>query len=100
MGTGAAAIYNLMEDAATAEISRSQIWQWLRQSVTLEGGQVVTKELILKLENEEVENIKTYVGEQRFQNGKFGLAISLFNDMIFSKEFDEFLSIKAYPYLD
>lgn len=100
MGTGAAAIYNLMEDAATAEISRSQIWQWLRQSVTLEGGQIVTKELILKLENEEVENIKTYVGEQRFQNGKFGLAISLFNDMIFSKEFDEFLSIKAYPYLD
>ncbi|MGL6038786.1 MAG: malate synthase A [Soonwooa sp.] len=99
MGVGAAAIYNLMEDAATAEISRSQVWQWLKHAVKLESGEVVTKDLILKLQKKELEHIKTYVGETRFENGKFDLAVELFNDMIFSDNFIEFLSLKAYPYL-
>src|ERR1051326_5359182 len=57
-GTGAAAIFNLMEDAATAEISRSQVWQWVHHGATLNTGQRVTRELVLQLEEEELEKIR------------------------------------------
>lgn len=99
MGVGAAAIYNLMEDAATAEISRTQIWQWLKNKATLDDGRVLTAEMVLDWEKEELENIKKYVGEQRFQNGKFSLATQLFNELIFDEHFEEFLTLKAYPFL-
>lgn len=96
MGTGAAALYNLMEDAATAEISRTQVWQWLKNNAVLEDGRAVTEELVMSLEKEELEKIKAYVGEDRFQHGKFGLAVELFNQMILNDSFDEFLTLKAY----
>ena len=67
MGTGAAALYNLMEDAATAEISRTQVWQWLKNQAKLNDGRTLTQEMVLEFEKEELENIKKYVGENRFE---------------------------------
>jgi len=100
MGTGAAAIYNLMEDAATAEISRTQLWQWLKNEAKLDTGLTLTREMILQWEAEEIEHIEKYVGEQRFKNGKFSLAKELFNELVFSEKFEEFLTLKAYPFIE
>lgn len=99
MGTGAAALYNLMEDAATAEISRTQVWQWLKNNAQLSDGRTLTKDLVLEWEKDELDNIKNYVGENRFENGKFDLATKLFNELIFDENFEEFLTLKAYPFI-
>lgn len=99
MGVGAAALYNLMEDAATAEISRTQIWQWLHHEVALEDERTLTRELVLQWEKEELSKIKKYVGEERFTKGKFNLAKELFNELIFCDKFEEFLTLKAYPFI-
>lgn len=99
MGTGAAALYNLMEDAATAEISRTQVWQWLKNEAKLNDERTLTKDLVLEWEKDELENIKKYVGEKRYENGKFNLATQLFNELIFDENFEEFLTLKAYPFI-
>ncbi|GAA5086986.1 malate synthase A [Chryseobacterium ginsengisoli] len=99
MGIGAAAIYNLMEDAATAEISRTQIWQWLKNEAVLSDDRTLTREMILQWEFEELERIEKYVGEERFRKGKFNLAKELFNELIFCENFEEFLTLKAYPFI-
>lgn len=99
MGVGAAAIYNLMEDAATAEISRTQIWQWLKNEAVLSDDRTLTRNMVLQWEVEEMDNIEKYVGETRFKNGKFNLAKELFNELIFSENFEEFLTLKAYPFI-
>lgn len=99
MGVGAAAIYNLMEDAATAEISRTQIWQWLKNEAILIDDRILTREMVLQWEKEEMDTIEKYVGEERFKNGKFNLAKELFNELIFSEKFEEFLTLKAYPFI-
>jgi malate synthase len=99
MGVGAAALYNLMEDAATAEISRTQIWQWLKNEAKLEDGKTLMPEMILTWQEEELEKIKDYVGEERFKNGKFTLATELFDDLILNDNFEEFLTLKAYQYI-
>ena len=99
MGVGAAALYDLMEDAATAEISRSQVWQWLKNEAVLEDERVLTRELILQWEKEELSKIKKYVGEERYVKGRFNLAKELFNELIFCDKFEEFLTLKAYPFI-
>lgn len=99
MGIGAAAIYNLMEDAATAEISRTQIWQWLKNEAVLIDDRILTREMVLQWEREEMDTIEKYVGEERFKNGKFNLAKELFDELIFSEKFEEFLTLKAYPFI-
>lgn len=99
MGVGAAAIYNLMEDAATAEISRTQIWQWLKNEAVLSDDRTLTRSMVLQWETEEMDRIEKYVGEERFKNGKFNLAKELFNELIFSENFEEFLTLKAYPFI-
>ena len=99
MGIGAAAIYNLMEDAATAEISRTQIWQWLKNNAVLDNGQTLTKDLVLQYEQEELVKIQEYLGEERFSRGKFELATKLFNELVFDENFEEFLTLKAYPFI-
>ncbi len=99
MGVGAAAIYNLMEDAATAEISRTQVWQWLKNEAVLSDDRTLTREMILQWEFEELERIEKYVGSERFKNGKFSLAKELFNELIFCENFTEFLTLKAYPFI-
>jgi len=98
-GNGAAALYNLMEDAATAEISRTQVWQWLHKEVTLEDERVFTVELYDVLKSEEIDNIIALVGEEAFNNGRFELAIRLFDDLVLSEDFTEFLTLPAYQYI-
>ena len=95
-GIGAAAIYNLMEDAATAEISRTQIWQWINHQATTDQGQIITLEYVRSLIPSELEKIKSYVGEQAYENGKFKEAIQLFEELISTKDYTEFLTLPAY----
>ncbi|SHJ55631.1 malate synthase A [Flavobacterium haoranii] len=99
MGVGAAALYNLMEDAATAEISRAQLWHWLNKKVTLDNGTACSADLYRKYIPEELAKIKEYVGTERFTNGKFELATELFTEMILNETLDEFLTLKAYKHI-
>jgi malate synthase len=99
MGTGAAALYNLMEDAATAEISRTQLWLWLKKNAALENNELISKTLYEKIIKEELENIKEYVREKRYDSGKFELATQLFSTMIFNENLDDFLTLEAYKHL-
>lgn len=99
-GNGAAPIHNLMEDAATAEISRAQVWQWIRHPKgVLEDGRRVTMELVETVIEEELEKIKREVGETFFANGKFQEATELFRDLTKEDEFVEFLTIPGYDIL-
>lgn len=98
-GHGAVALYNLMEDAATAEISRTQLWQWLKNEVIIEDGRPFNSELYDELFNDEVEKILKEVGEDAIKNTKFKVAIELFNTLVVSDKFEEFLTIPAYQYL-
>ncbi|MEM6965137.1 MAG: malate synthase A [Bacteroidota bacterium] len=95
-GVGAAAIYNLMEDAATAEISRTQLWQWIKSEAITDEGTLISNNYINSLIPEEIEKIKAYVGEEAFQQGRFTEAIELFKLLIFSEEYFEFLTLPAY----
>ena len=98
-GHGAVALYNLMEDAATAEISRTQVWQWLRNEVALEDGSVFNAELYKALLADEVVKITAQIGEENSKNSKLDLAISLFDQLVVAKEFEEFLTVPAYQYI-
>lgn len=96
-GTGAVAIFNLMEDAATAEISRSQLWQWLHSGkTTLDDGKLFDLELYKKLFDEEVEKLKSEFGEENFVKGRYLEASELLNSIVLNKNFDEFLTLSAY----
>ena len=98
-GYGAVALYNLMEDAATAEISRTQVWQWLKNEVKLDDGRTFNLELCNRIFDDEVEKIIKEVGEQNMVNTKFELAIDLFRKLITAEEFEEFLTLSAYNYI-
>lgn len=95
-GVGAAALHNLMEDAATAEISRTQVWQWIRNASKLDDGRTVTKELYNELLPSELENVKAYVGAEAFEKGRFNEAIEIFNRLVLSDDYVEFLTLPAY----
>jgi malate synthase len=100
-GSGAVPIFNLMEDAATAEISRAQVWQWIRHpDGRLTDGRKVTKELFRNVLGEEVEKIKTKLGAERFGKGKFQTASALFDKITTDNEFVEFLTLPSYEKLD
>src|SRR5579872_4868402 len=77
-GNGCVPIYNLMEDAATAEISRAQVWQWVRHGAKLPDGRPITKELVSQTMREELEKLKAMLGASRFESGKFDLAAQLY----------------------
>ncbi len=98
-GTGAAALYNLMEDAATAEISRAQLWQWYHHNVEFKNGRILNKALFLRLLNEELKAAKEYLGKERTDTAKIDLAAILLEDLVMNKEFEDFLTLKAYPFL-
>lgn len=98
-GNGCVPINNLMEDAATAEISRAQVWQWVRHHARLNDGRPITGELVVQTMHEELDKLKAMLGEARFEKGKFTLASQLFEKMMTSTEFDEFLTLKAYQYV-
>ena len=95
-GRGAVPIYNLMEDAATAEISRAQIWQWTKYETELEGGIVATPKFFQRALEEEMERVKQEIGEDDYAKGRFPEAIALFRDISLAPEFVEFLTIPAY----
>jgi malate synthase len=95
-GRGAVPIYNLMEDAATAEISRSQIWQWLKFGARLEGGQKVTKPFFEKCLKQEMAQVAKEVGSEAYKNGRFREAIAIFRKMSTSPRFETFLTLPAY----
>jgi len=99
-GVGAAAINNLMEDAATSEISRSQIWQWVRHSARLDDGRAVDRDLVQAIEEEELEKIRTTLGDELFSEGRFKEAQAIFERVSLEEEFEEFLTVPAYDYLD
>jgi malate synthase len=96
-GTGAAAIFNLMEDAATAEISRSQVWQWLHHGAALSNGQRVTRELVQRLELEELDKIRQGQGAD---GSRLDEARGLFDEVALSEQFVEFLTLPAYAHID
>jgi malate synthase len=98
-GHGAVALYNLMEDAATAEISRTQVWQWLKNEVRLDDGRTFKKDLFNSIFDDEIEKIITEVGEDKMKNTKFKLAIQLFKKLVTEDEFEEFLTLPAYRYI-
>jgi malate synthase len=99
-GNGCVPIYNLMEDAATAEISRAQVWQWLNSAdAKLNDGRDITVDLYRALVPKQLEKIKSVVGNERYKNGKFELAAQLFDELVTSDDFKEFLTIPAYEYL-
>jgi malate synthase len=99
-GQGCVPLYNLMEDAATAEISRTQNWQWLHNSVELEDGRRVELPLVKRIFAEEMERIRQEVGARRFESGKFDLAARLFQEIIEDRQLEEFLTLRAYPHLE
>ena len=98
-GNGCVPIYNLMEDAATAEISRAQVWQWAKHGSRLSDGRTVTNELVRQTIQEELAKLRDMLGAERFDKGKFDLASKLFEQMMTSPTFDEFLTLKAYEYV-
>jgi malate synthase len=100
-GNGAAGIYGLMEDAATAEIARGQVWQWIRHEATLQDGRVITPELVRRLETLELERIRSEIGDDEWfeKEGRPDLSRSVFERVALSEEFIEFLTLPAYEEL-
>jgi malate synthase len=98
-GRGAAGINNLMEDAATAEISRSQIWQWIRHRSTLDTGATVTRELVLRYLDEELAKIRGAVGDEVWEKGRPAETREVFERVTLGDELPEFLTLVAYEKL-
>jgi malate synthase len=98
-GNGAVGIHNLMEDAATAEISRSQVWQWLHNEVQLDTGSRVTLELVQSVLDEESATIRAAVGERAWAEGAFEEARQLFTQVATADHFEAFLTVPAYETL-
>ena len=100
-GNGCVPIFNLMEDAATAEISRSQIWQWIRSPKgKLDDGRKITKEMISAMVPEELPKIKEYLGEAGWKAGKYEEAAKMFESLCLDDNFVEFLTLPAYEHID
>ncbi|MGW6907918.1 malate synthase A [Streptomyces sp. NPDC054940] len=98
-GLGAVAIFNLMEDAATAEISRSQIWQWINAGVEFENGEQATPELARKVAAEELANIRAEIGEEAFAAGHWQQAHDLLLEVSLDENYADFLTLPAYEQL-
>ncbi|MFN0167897.1 MAG: malate synthase A [Bryobacteraceae bacterium] len=97
-GNGCVPIYNLMEDAATCEISRAQVWQWIRHGAKLSDGRAVDKELVVHLIADELGKIKEKLGAG-YADSKFDLAVKLYQEMMTKDQFDEFLTLVAYGHI-
>lgn len=99
-GVGAAALHNLMEDAATAEISRTQVWQWIKNGSQLSDGRTITYELFKELLPSELETIKAYVGEAAYNKPTMKRAIEMFDALVQLGDYKEFLTLPAYEEID
>jgi malate synthase len=100
-GNGAAGIYGLMEDAATAEIARGQVWQWIRHGATLDDGREITPELVREIATSELEKIRSEIGDDEWfeKEGRPDLSRSLFERVALGDDFLEFLTLPAYEEL-
>ncbi len=98
-GNGCVPINNLMEDAATAEISRAQVWQWVRHGAKLDDGRKVDADMVRRTIAEELNKLAVLVGQPRFEAGHFVKAGEIFEQMMTSPEFTEFLTLPAYEYI-
>ena len=99
-GRGAVPLYNLMEDAATAEICRAQIWQWLRHGACLADGCTIDRQMVDRLLAEEIATLKTVLGDDRFEGGHFDDAIAIFTQVATCDDFPTFLTLPAYDVLN
>lgn len=99
-GVGAAALHNLMEDAATAEISRTQVWQWIKNGSKLNDGRTVTYELFKQILPSELENVKAYIGENVYNSATMKRAIQIFDELVQQGDYKEFLTLPAYEEID
>ena len=99
-GVGAAAINNLMEDVATAEISRSQVWQWIRHSSRLSEGPPVSADLVREIADEELTKIRERLGEESWAKGRFTEARQVFEEVALSESFPAFLTLAAQRFID
>jgi malate synthase len=99
-GVGAAAINNLMEDVATAEISRSQVWQWVHNSVRLSSGEQVDAALVRRIADEELSRLRDAMGEQAYDSARFKEAREVFEQVALADDFADFLTLPAYRFLD
>ncbi|MDQ3675575.1 MAG: malate synthase A [Actinomycetota bacterium] len=101
-GNGAAAIYGLMEDAATAEIARGQVWQWVSHGAELDDGRPITAELVRELATSELEKIREEIGDDEWfeKEGRPGLSREIFEAVALTDEFIEFLTLPAYERLE
>ena len=95
-GLGCVPLYNLMEDAATAEISRTQLWQWVRHAAPLDDGRAVTIELVRALVTDEMAKLRDTLGAARFDGGHFAQAVALFDAEITASVLPTFLTLAAY----
>jgi malate synthase len=98
-GQGCVPLYNLMEDAATAEISRAQVWQWMKHGASLDDGSKVDAARFSGVVDEEMKQIREEVGQAKFEEGRFADARALFERMSTSDSFGEFLTLPAYAEL-
>ncbi len=98
-GNGCVPIYNLMEDAATAEISRSQLWQWIHNGAKLDDGRPITADLYRQTVPDVLAHIKEMVGAETYRSGKYELAAQLFEQIVTGEEYTDFLTLPAYEYL-
>jgi malate synthase len=94
-GNGAVAIFNLMEDAATAEIARSQVWQWLHNDICLDDGPLVTRDLVERIIREELGKITEQAGAA-FDAARYEEAVALFKEVALADDYAEFLTLPAY----
>ena len=97
-GVGAAALHNLMEDAATAEIARAQVWQWLHHSIPMSDGRILTAELYQKIKDEEFKKLKD--SSPSTNQFRYDEAVRILDPLILNQEFRDFLTLKAYSYLN
>ena len=95
-GIGCVPLFNLMEDAATAEISRAQVWQWVRHNQTLDDGRAITKELVREIVREENDKVKAQMGDDAYGRGRYEDAAQLMIDLVEQPQFYEFLTLPAY----
>ena len=98
-GSGCVPIHHLMEDAATAEISRTQVWQQIRHGATLEDGRTVDEALFGVVFSEVLDAIRDQIGDEQYRDGRFELAAQLFEQLITSDRLEEFLTLPAYQHI-
>jgi malate synthase len=99
-GNGCVPLYNLMEDAATAEICRAQIWQWVKHGAKLNDGRQLTPQMVRSALAEILEKLRTQVGDAQFQAGQYATAGKIMDDLMTGAKFQDFLTSVAYEYLN